>query len=357
MVSKCGNLITSAENLKKHTIEHYENVLSNQPINPELEGLKRDKESLCSKRIEIAKQNKSDPWTIEDLEIVLKHLKKGKSRDPNDHINDLYNSDNAGTDLKHALIVLMNKIKEQLVYPRDLEACNISSIYKKGKRNLFNNYRGVFRHTVLRSILDRLIYNDLYPVIDCSLTDATVGARKWRNIRDNLFVLNAVTNSLIRGNEEPCELAIYDAEKCFDSLWSEDCINELYEAGCTDDKLALLHLGTKNANVAMKTSHGLTRRINIPNIIMQGGVFGSIMCTNSIDKLAKDVYSRKELLYMYKGVAAVPPLLMVDDILTISKCSITATALNATVNAFIESKKLKLSHDKCIVIHVGKKSK
>ena len=118
---------------------------------------------------------------------MLKHLKKGKSRDPNDHINDLYNSDNAGTDLKHALIVLMNKIKEQLVYPHDLEACNISSIYKKGKRNLFNNYRGVFRHTVLRSILDRLIYNDLYPVIDCSFTDAAVGARKGRNIRDNLL--------------------------------------------------------------------------------------------------------------------------------------------------------------------------
>ena len=36
---------------------------------------------------------------------------------------------------------------------------------------------------------------------------------------------------------------------------------------------------------------------------------------------------------MYKGVAAVPPLLMVDDILTISKCSSTARAMNATVNA------------------------
>ena len=59
---------------------------------------------------------------------------------------------------------------------------------------------------------------------------------------------------------------------------------------------------------------------------------------------------------MYKGVAAVPPLLMVNDSLTISKCSTTATALNATVNAFIESKKFKLSHDKCSVIHVGKKS-
>ena len=57
---------------------------------------------------------------------------------------------------------------------------------------------------------------------------------------------------------------------------------------------------------------------------------------------------------MYKGVAAVPPLLMVDDILTISKCSPTAIALNYTVNAFMESKKLKLSHKKCLAIHMGK---
>ena len=256
MLSLCGNLVTSAENLEKHMIEHYEKVLSNRPINPELEGLNKDKESLCSKRMEIARQNKSDPWTIEDLEIVLKHLKKGKSRDPNDHINKLYNSEHAGNDLKHALIVLMNKIKEQLVYPHDLEACNISSIYKKGRRNLFHNYHGVFRLTVLRSILDRLIYNDLYPVIDLSLTDAAVGNKKGRNIRDNLFVVNAITNSIIRGNEEPCELGIYDAEKCFDSLWSQDCLNDLYEAGCIDDKLVLLQLRTLNANVAKKTSHG-----------------------------------------------------------------------------------------------------
>ena len=49
------------------------------------------------------------------------------------------------------------------------------------------------------------------------------------------------------------------------------------------------------------------------------------------------------------------PLLMVDDILTVSKCSTTSKAMNATVNVFIETKKLKLSYNKCSAIHVGKK--
>ena len=58
---------------------------------------------------------------MEDLKTVLKHLKKGKSRDPNDHANELYHIENSGDDLRSALLVLMSKIKEQLIYPKVLE--------------------------------------------------------------------------------------------------------------------------------------------------------------------------------------------------------------------------------------------
>ena len=149
---------------------------------------------------------------------------------------------------------------------------------------------------MLRSILDRLIYNNVYTVIDSNLTDANVGARKEQNICDNSFVLNAIINSVIKGKEEPCEIQVYDAEKCFDSLWAQDCINDMYEAGCKDDNLVLLYKGTQNVKIAAQTSQGRSDYINISNVIMQGGVFGSLQCTTSIDKLAKEVYSRPELL-------------------------------------------------------------
>ena len=89
---------------------------------------------------------------------------------------------------------------------------------------------------------------------------------------------------------------------------------------------------------------------------MQGTVNSGLFCTCTMDKLAKLVYNNKSLIYKYKGVADVPPLEMVDDVFTITKCSITSVAMNATVNAFIENKKLQLSQPKCSVIHVGKSS-
>ena len=73
-------------------------------------------------------------------------------------------------------------------------------IYKlKGNKGDFNSYRGIFRVPIFRTILDRLIYNDQYEVIDEALSDSNVGARKNRNVRDNIFVLNAITKSVING--------------------------------------------------------------------------------------------------------------------------------------------------------------
>ena len=53
-------------------------------------------------------------------------------------------------------------------------------------------------------------------------------------------------------------------------------------------------------------------------------------------------------------MAKVPPLEMVDDILTVSKCSLASVTKNAVVNSFIESKKLTLSKKFFSVIHVRK---
>ena len=50
-----------------------------------------------------------------------------------------------------------------------------------------------------------------------------------------------------------------------------------------------------------------------------------------------------------------PPLELVDDNISASKCGSTTVALNVKVNLFVERKKLKLNSDKCARIHIGKK--
>ena len=120
--------------------------------------------------------------------------------------------------------------------------------------------------------------------------------------------------------------------------------------------MALLFLESQNANIAIKTASGTTNRISINNKIMQGTVWGGLMCTSSMDKLGKEVYDNPCLVYKYRGSVDVPPLEMVDNIITTSECGSTTVALNATLNLFVERKKLELSYNKCARIHIGKKS-
>ena len=54
------------------------------------------------------------------------------------------------------------------------------------------NERGIFGVPIFRYLIEKLIYNDEYSKIDKNLDDSNVGARKDRNIRDNIFVLNSI---------------------------------------------------------------------------------------------------------------------------------------------------------------------
>ena len=174
-------------------------------------------------------------------------------------------------------------------------------------------------------------------------------------MREHLFVINAIINSVKRGPEDPVDIGVFDVNKCFDSLWVEDCINDMFEAGLRNDKLPLLYIMNQNANIAIKNSWGLTERTNIRNIIMQGTTWGIIFCTTSMDKLGQKIYQNEKLLYKYKGCVNVPPLEMVDDIASVSKCDTTSSAVNEEINSFIEHKKLTFGLSKCAKIHIGKK--
>ena len=75
----------------------------------------------------------------------------------------------------------------------------------------------------------------------------------------------------------------------------------------------------------------------------------------SIHESKYHVEVSKTLLYKYRGKVEVPPLQMMDDILTVQKCGSTSSAINDYLNAFMEQKKLKLSATKCFKIHIGPK--
>ena len=70
-----------------------------------------------------------------------------------------------------------------------------------------------------------------------------------------------------------------DVQTCFDKLWLEASINSLYENGLQNDKLNLLFIENKVANIADKVNDKVSRRFIANNVVMQGSVWGGLKCT------------------------------------------------------------------------------
>ena len=78
-----------------------------------------------------------------------------------------------------------------------------------------------------------------------------------------------------KGSEDALDLCAYDVDNCFNSLWTHECINDLYEAGLQNDWLTLLFKINQHAQIAVKTPFGLTERETMRKFIMQGTVWAS----------------------------------------------------------------------------------
>ena len=163
----------------------------------------------------------------------------------------------AGIDLEDSLLMLFNGMKDNVEFPEYILRQNITTIYKnKGSRLDMENDRGIFILSALKKILDMLIYLDKFESIDKNMSSSNIGARKGRNIKDHLFIIYGIINSVLKGNEPCIDIQIYDLIKAFDSLWL-DSLDEKKR----DDKLKLLYESNKENWVAINTAAGLTRRV------------------------------------------------------------------------------------------------
>ena len=359
-----GNLVTSPDGLKTLYLKTYMERLSHRQMKPELVDIYELKTKLWNSRIRNMEKIITLDWNMKDLVKILAGLKNNKSFDPNGMCNEVLKLDCIGVDLQVALLCLYNLCKKEQKLPHYMTLSNITSIFKnKGSRTDLENDRGIFVQTLLKKILDKMIYIDVCEEIDKRMSDSNIGARKHKNIRDHLFILYSVINSVINGNNECIDIQIFDIQKCFDSLWIDDCFNDLYDVlpfNQRNNKISLLYKGNKTNLVAVNTPAGLTKRVNLPYIIQQGGVWGSLLCSNTIDSIGRKCRDNGKHIYLYKNLAEVLPLGFVDDLNGISKCGDDSRNLNIFLNTQIETKKLTFhtasgnKPSKCVRMHVGK---
>ena len=115
------------------------------------------------------------------------------------------------------------------------------------------------------------------------MSDSNSGARKHKNIRNNLFIVYGVINYSLQEKKRPIDIQIYDIKQCFDKLGLKQTLNDLWDVGIQNDHLALLYELNKEISIAVKSPCGSSERKTVTEIVAQGGIFGGIKGSNVID--------------------------------------------------------------------------
>ena len=139
------------------------------------------------------------------------------------------------------------------------------------------------------------------------MTQLQTGGAKRKGVVDNMFILRGIIDLSVYLNK-PTFVTFYDTEKCFDSLWLEDCINSLWENGVQDDTIYLIYLLNAKASVIVNTPFGRAPVFELQHIFKQDTVLGPILNNSSLDTICRGG-SGYEM-----GHAVIKPMEFVDDL-------------------------------------------
>ena len=140
----------------------------------------------------------------------------------------------------------------------------------------------------------------------------------------------------------------------FDSEDLVTVLNAMYEANVKDDMLALMYEANETTYFKIKTPNGITELEELRNKILQGDVLAPMLSSNMVDKNIGLEALKSQNVYMYKNTVVIPPLMMQDDTLGISKCGFKSRKMNNFFNTRTNIMGLQYGRMKCEKMHIGK---
>ena len=342
-----GTITTNIDEIKSEVGREFEHRLRNRDPEDGMEGYTEATNLLVDQLLQSTKDD-SAPFGRKELDDAVAKMKKGTSPDAFGMYADVIAK--AGDGVMAPLLQVLNLIKSSCKIPETWRQVLITMIYKnKGSHMDLEKYRGIFLTVIVSKIFERMLQARMEKGL-AKVSYLQAGSRHGKSAADNLFLLRSAVDHSKYLNK-PLYITTYDFRQAFDSLWLQDCILVLRRLGIDDHLLKLVYEMNRKAKVQVKTPYGLTEPVEINDIVKQGGILGSPMCSATT----------AEYCEVNKGInigtTTISSLAFVDDIADLSDFFGDVIISHDNALAFARKKKLQLAPDKCFVMVIKQKGK
>ncbi len=238
------------------------------------------------KSMEIIASNKeSKPVDREIVNKTIRELKEKKSGDRDGWRNELVK--NGGEEMEKSIAIIAEKVIGGMQIPDEFNVMTIFATHKKNSKLKMKNKRGLFLTNVISKIIERIIKKR--NVDEKRADEMQNGGKRRRAPIDNQMMVW----SIVERNKylhQDTYLVFIDMEKCFDKIWLDDGIIELWKEG-TDVKDAVVVKKMNETSIAtVRTPVGETKAIELKNIVRQGTVSGPDICcasTGAVNRMGR----------------------------------------------------------------------
>ena len=298
---------------------------------------------------ETRKENCRLDKIVFDREVVLKKLKNlnpAKSCGP-DEINAAVLKELA-EQICDAITILFQRSMQEGKLPKIWKDANVVPIFKKGQKNLPNNYRPVSLTCILCKMMESIITDSLVKYLEDNhfLSPLQHGFISHRSCTTNLLAtLDEWTRILDSGS--PLDAIYLDFSKAFDSVPHLRLLEKLKSYGVTDNLLLWISDFLIGRRQRVKINGAFSEWADVISGVPQGSCLGPVLFIVYINDLPDMIHS---LCQLYADDTKVYNKTDNDSMREQLQTDLDNLCLWA------EEWQLKFNAEKCHVLHLGHKN-
>ena len=161
-------------------------------------------------------------------------------------------------------------------WPDLWKIAHVTPLHKSGPHNDISNYRPISILPKLSLLLERLLFNFIYPKIRHQIKREQHGFMKSRStISQMIMYLDSVYSA--RDTNSPAISIYFDVRKAFDSVSHQILLSKLVKFGFDSAFLNLFNAYLTNRSQCVKINQSLSSRLLVTSGVPQGSVLGPLL--------------------------------------------------------------------------------